>query len=369
MGQELISKSVAIIGAGPAGCACAAFLKKDGIDVTLFDKGKFLRTLLPTGGGKCNLAHAEFDFRELAANYPRGEKFLYSIFSKFGTQDTLDFFKSIGIKTYTREDGCIFPVSNSSSDVRDKILKSLNCTFVNEEIFKIEEGFKITTNKSKYLFDNIVIAIGGHAGVSLLQQLEIKINEQTQSLVGLVTEEDFSSLAGVSINDVLFTHNGVSGPYIYKISSLRARDKMPYTISLKLVDDFDLQDYLNNNPHKEIKNLLGQFIPKSLAQYITGDYAQTKCHLINGKIRDEIYQKLTNFTITITGKVPDGEVVTCGGVDLKEVNSKTLESKKYKGLYFCGEILDIDGFCGGYNLQNCWSTAFVVANAIKNFAL
>lgn len=96
------SKRIAIIGGGPAGCICAYYLQNN-FDVTLFDKGKFLRTILPTGGGRCNLAHAEYNFRELAKNYPRGEKFLYSVFSRFGTQDTIDFFKNIGVKTYTQE--------------------------------------------------------------------------------------------------------------------------------------------------------------------------------------------------------------------------------------------------------------------------
>ena len=219
MEQELTSKSVAIIGGGPAGCACAYFLQKY-CDVTIFDKGAFLRTLLPTGGGKCNLAHAEFDFKELAKNYPRGEKFLYSIFSKFDTSDTLEFFKSIGVDTYTRDDGCIFPVSNSSADVRSKLLKTLKCKFAKEEVIKIENGFKIETNKSKYFFDYVVIAICGHAGVDLINKLNINVIEQTPSLVGFTTKEDFSTLAGVSINGLLFTHKGVSGPYIYKYSSI-----------------------------------------------------------------------------------------------------------------------------------------------------
>ena len=92
----------------------------------------------------------------------------------------------------------------------------------------------------------------------------------------------------------------------------------------------------------------------------------TPCHKITGKLRDKIYKKLTTFEVTIISKVPDGEVVTCGGIDLKEINSKTMESKKYPNLYFCGEVLDIDGFCGGFNLQNCWSTAFVVAQSVCN---
>lgn len=365
-------KTVAIIGGGPTGCICANFLQ-DKFDVTIFDKGKFLRTLLPTGGGRCNLAHAEYDFKELAKNYPRGEKFLYSVFSRFGTAETIEFFKNIGIETYTQEDNRIFPVSNSTSDVREKFLKSIsNCNFIKEGVKKLqplESGWKIQTDKSIYAFDYVIVATGGHAGYEILQDLNIKIQPPTQALVGLTTEEDFSSIAGVTINNILFTHKGISGPKIYEISSINARKKMPYTLSFELIPQFDLQKYLNQNPHKEIKNLLGQFIPKALAAWILNDLSissETPCHKINGKMRDEILNKLTNFKITVTGKVPDGEVVTCGGVDLKEVNSKTLESKQYSGLYFCGEVLDIDGFCGGFNLQNCWSTGYIVSQSILN---
>ena len=144
---------------------------------------------------------------------------------------------------------------------------------------------------------------------------------------------------------------------------------MPYKLVFQLVKDLDLQEELNKNPHKEIKNLLGQFVPKSFAEFVLENLdieKDTPCHKITGKLRDKIYKKLTTFEVTIISKVPDGEVVTCGGIDLKEINSKTMESKKYPNLYFCGEVLDIDGFCGGFNLQNCWSTAFVVAQSVCN---
>ncbi|MBQ8669204.1 aminoacetone oxidase family FAD-binding enzyme [bacterium] len=390
MEQESISKrkcnSIAIIGAGPAGCVCAYYLLKAGYDVSIFDGGKFLRTLLPTGGGRCNLAHAEFDFKELAKNYPRGEKFLYSVFSKFSTSDTLAFFDEIGVKTYTQDDNRIFPISNSSEDVKTKILKSIqNATFIKEKVEQIEKltnGYKLKTNKSIYAFDIVVVAIGGHSKFEIFNPLNINIITPTQALVGLTTKENFAEISGVSLknvtalgfkniksDDILFTHRGITGPLIYKISSLKARDEFPYKLSLKLVENFDLQDELNKNSQKEIKNLLGQYVPKSFAIWLLEDLQinpETPCHKINGNTRNQIMNKLQNFEITITGKVPDGEVVTCGGVDLKEVNPKTLENKQHKNLYFCGEVLDIDGFCVGFNLQNCWSTGYIVAQSIIN---
>ena len=389
MVQESTSnKSVAIIGAGPAGCVCAKFLKNNGFCPIIFDKGKYLRTILPTGGGRCNLAHAEFDFKNLTKNYPRGEKFLYSVFSKFGTEDAIQFFKQLGIETYTQEDNRIFPKSNSSRDVQEKLLKALkDCKFVSEKVLSIEKldnCYKIITNKSSYAFDVVIVSTGGHGNWDIFNKMDLNIIPPTQALVGLVTKENFSAISGVSIKnvktygkefknsdngDIIFTHKGISGPLIYKISSIFARKEMPYKLVFQLVKDLDLQAELNKNPHKEIKNLLGQFVPKSFAEFVLENLdieKDTPCHKITGKLRDKIYKKLTTFEVTIISKVPDGEVVTCGGIDLKEINPKTMESKKYPNLYFCGEVLDIDGFCGGFNLQNCWSTAFVVAQSVCN---
>ena len=389
MVQESTSnKSVAIIGAGPEGCVCAKFLKNNGFCPIIFDKGKYLRTILPTGGGRCNLAHAEFDFKNLTKNYPRGEKFLYSVFSKFGTEDAIQFFKQLGIETYTQEDNRIFPKSNSSRDVQEKLLKALKgCKFVSEKVLSIEKldnCYKIITNKSSYAFDVVIVSTGGHGNWDIFNKMDLNIIPPTQALVGLVTKENFSAISGVSIKnvktygkefknsdngDIIFTHKGISGPLIYKISSIFARKEMPYKLVFQLVKDLDLQAELNKNPHKEIKNLLGQFVPKSFAEFVLEKLdieKNTPCHKITGKLRDKIYKKLTTFEVTIISKVPDGEVVTCGGIDLKEINSKTMESKKYPNLYFCGEVLDIDGFCGGFNLQNCWSTAFVVAQSVCN---
>ena len=389
MVQESTSnKSVAIIGAGPAGCVCAKFLKNNGFCPIIFDKGKYLRTILPTGGGRCNLAHAEFDFKNLTKNYPRGEKFLYSVFSKFGTEEAIQFFKQLGIETYTQEDNRIFPKSNSSRDVQEKLLKALKgCKFVSEKVLSIEKldnCYKIITNKSSYAFDVVIVSTGGHGNWDIFNKMDLNIIPPTQALVGLVTKENFSAISGVSIKnvktygkefknsdngDIIFTHKGISGPLIYKISSIFARKEMPYKLVFQLVKDLDLQAELNKNPHKEIKNLLGQFVPKSFAEFVLENLdieKDTPCHKITGKLRDKIYKKLTTFEVTIISKVPDGEVVTCGGIDLKEINSKTMESKKYPNLYFCGEVLDIDGFCGGFNLQNCWSTAFVVAQSVCN---
>lgn len=410
-----IKHNIAIIGAGPAGCACA-FYAQDNCDVTLFDFAKPLHTLLYTGGGRCNLAHGEYDFKELAKNYPRGEKFLYSIFSRFSTCDSLDFFENIGVPTYTQDDLRIFPTSNSAEDVRIKMLDAIRkCKIKRERVLEInkeEDGFLITTDKSTYRFDKVVIAVGGHAGFGLAKSLGHKIIAPKPALVGLLSKESFKPVQGVSLknvcatviaseakqsnltitDDLLFTHNGISGPLAYKISSICARFNYdfnnPLRIKLNLcvnaphpqplspewrggaapfVDSQNFQDLLNTNSKKDIKNLVSDFVPKSVAEYLLGIIGidlNLKCSQINAAKRDLIVKSLTEFEINIISPANEGEVVTSGGVCLDEINPKTMQSKLVEGLYFAGEVIDVDGFCGGFNLQNCWSTGFVAGSSI-----
>jgi predicted Rossmann fold flavoprotein len=392
--EHASNKSIAIIGAGAAGCLCAYFLSNsachtntnphttqgDNINITLFDKGSPLRTLLPTGGGRCNLAHAEYDFRELAKNYPRGEKFLYSVFSRFGTAETLETFEQMGINCYTQENGRIFPKSNSAKEVRETILNKISkANIIKEEVInltKIENGFKLKTNKAEYLFSDVILAIGGHSGYELAKRLNIKTINPKPSLVGLNTKEDFKDLSGTvvkgalcngSIGDLLFTHFGISGPLIYTISSIKAFDEMPYKLTIDLCPSLtDLQEELNKNPHKEIKNILNKFLPQKVVSYILKDLDETtKSHKINGKTRDLILERIHNFEIEVIGTNKGEETVTAGGIDLDEINPKTMETKNISNLYAIGEVLNIDGFCGGFNLQNAWSTAYVCAENFK----
>ena len=171
MAQEY--KNIAIIGAGASGCVCAYYLLKSCLDVTLFDIKEPLLTLLPTGGGRCNLAFAEFDFKELVKNYPRGEKFLYSVFSRFSAGDTIELFKELGVETYIQDDGRIFPKSNSAKEVREKLLKNINkAEFIKEKVLDVippGSGFKVITNKAEYFFSHVVISIGGGSFFSSLK--------------------------------------------------------------------------------------------------------------------------------------------------------------------------------------------------------
>lgn len=391
-------KSIAIIGAGPAGCMCGYFASQSNNDVTFFDFAQPLHTLLYTGGGRCNLAYAGYDFKELAKFYPRGEKFLYSVFSKFSTCDTIDFFQKIGVDTYIQDDLRIFPTSNSAKEVREKFLNNLkNCEFKKEKVLKVvnhEDGFFISTDANSYTFDKVIIAVGGHVGFSLAKNLGHKIIEPKPALVGLISTENFKPLQGVSLKDIkaeifhhgkkipphhlplqddmVFTQNGISGPLAYKISSICARLDYnrinPLLIKLDFVQkELDFQGMLNSNPKKDIKNLVAEFVPRSLAEFILGVNKidlDIKCCNINGRTRDLILKSLKEFEIRVISPAKEGEVVTSGGICLDEINPKTMESKLFEGLYFCGEVIDVDGFCGGFNLQNCWSTGFVAGSSL-----
>ena len=375
-------KRVCIVGAGASGCVCAYFLLKAGFEVTLFDYGSPLRTLLPTGGGRCNLAHAEYDFKELAKNYPRGEKFLYSVFSKFSTYDTLALFEELGVKTYTQENGKIFPESNSAKDAREKVLNSIKkAEFIKEgvnEIIPLEGGYKIKTDKAEYFFTDVVISIGGGGKWKEIKGIKHRIVDCTPALVGLNAE--IKTLSGVVLKDIrsidcnitddlLFTHFGISGPLAYKISSIKTKDTFPYKLSFDLYQkEFNLQKLLNENPHKDLKNILSIAFPHRFAEYLSGEFAEVKAHNIDGKTRDLILDKIHKFEITILGTDKGEETVTAGGYDLDEINPKTMESKLYPNLFIIGEALNIDGFCGGFNLQNAWSTAFVAAEGISGKA-
>lgn len=379
-----MAKKVAIIGSGPAGCMTACNLDKS-FEITLFDKSKPLKTLLPTGGGRCNLAHAEFNFKELAKNYPRGEKFLYSVFSRFGTQETLDFFEKIGIKTYTQDNGRIFPISNSAQDVRNAILSKLHhCKFKEEEILsikKLEKGFEVKSAQTSYYFDIVVVAIGGKSSYKILSNLGHSIVEPKPALVGLITEPHYKNLQGISLQnvliksgktqiegDILFTDNGITGPAIFELSSINARKDLPYEITIDFINkNIDWQNLFDKNPHKELKNIISEILPKTFVNEIFKNVNLTqKGHEIKSNTKVLVNSTIQNFRFKIINTRKNGETVTSGGISLKEIDSKTLQSKITDCLYICGEVLDIDGFCGGYNLQNCWSTGYITAVAINS---
>ena len=394
---------IGIIGGGPAGIFTAVFASENpDNEILIIDKQDILKTLIPTGGGRCNLAYGEFDFRELVKYYPRGEKFLLSVFSKFSTADTLEFFEKIGVKTYMQEDFRIFPESNSSSDVRNKLLdkiKKQNIKIIKEEVTdtEIKNGKFIIKTKNRDIFvDNLVISTGGRGiGQKLAKKLGHNIIPIKPALCALKTEEmDFYDLSGMTIKNLfaevsfenkkvteqegnlLFTHFGISGPLSYKISSYCAyinfSKAKPLNIKINLTNLKNFEEVLiesiKTNPQKDILNVVDTYIPRGLAEKIllkNKINPKTKSGQLKKEDRKKIVKNFTEFKMNVTAVKNGEEIVTAGGVDLNEVNPKTMESKIIKNLYFCGEVLDIDGLTGGFNLQNCWSTGYICATALK----
>ncbi len=354
---------IAIVGLGPSGIYCAIHilekLKQKNFNkffIDIYEKDFPLKTMLPTGNGRCNITNAAYDIDEFVENYPRGKQFLKSIYSRYFNFDTIEFLDRISIPTVIEENNRVFPVSQSSKDVREKFLTYLK-TFNNYKIIKKEiSNFSDLKN-----YNFIVIAAGSKNSENLIKSSKHTLVPFRKSLVELKIKEQ-TNLQGVSIKakdgDFVFTKDGISGPLAFKISSINAYQKMPYKIEIKLFDEEELFNLIKLNPKKSIGTIISNLIPKALAHYIIDDYTSKAAEISKEKLKE--YSKL-NLNILSTSK--KGEIVRAGGVDLNEINNHCC-SKINNNTYFVGEILNIDGFTGGYNLQNCWSTGYIAANNI-----
>ena len=408
MARDIDKKNrITIIGGGPAGVMCAIEAAKNpNNDVTIVEQREILTTILPTGGGRCNLAHNEFNPVKLAGYFPRGEKFLYSIFTKFGTKETLDFFHQIGIKTKIQEDNRIFPISDSAKEVRNALLEQIKKNKIKQikgrvySVSKVGDSFELDFRSTVLHNTNfLVVATGGkESGFRLAYDLGHKIISPRPSLCALkIKETQFYELSGVSVQnlsakvkfknkiihklsgDMLFTHTSLSGPLILKISSLCAlldfNVENPLFIDVNFVgmdtEKFKqvLKEELENNLKKDLINVCTKYISKYLACKLLGIIGispEIKCADVSKIKLRMIADIFTNYTFTAVSRVTQGAMVTAGGLSLKEINPKNIESKLHKNLFFCGEVLDIDGLTGGFNLQNCWSTGFIVGEYLRN---
>jgi len=411
MEQELKYKNIAVIGCGAAGgMACVLLVKNPCLNVTAFDIKEPFTTLLPTGGGRCNLTYDEEDVREFVKNYPRGEKFLLSVFSKFDQKQTRKLFYDLGVKTYVQKDKRVFPVSDSSAktiQVLRKHLETDNFIFKKKKVISLKkDGLKyvISTESGKYNFDAVIIATGGRvltsgtpsnegkndiSGFSLAKQLGHNIVELKPSLTALdISEKNFYNLAGLSFRnaeisfsrgkkksssitgDILFAHKAITGPIVFKVSALTAYEEIssqnPLELTLKLTDvsKDTIENEIKTNSKKTIKNVFSKFAPECYINEILIvnklDGSKQAAQLKKNE-KEILIKSLLELKLHATGRIKDSEIVTAGGIDLKEIDSKTMESKLMKGLFFIGEVLNIDGFTGGFNLQNCWSGAYIVS--------
>lgn len=401
MVQESIYKRIAVIGCGAAGGFASVLLAKNPYNtVVAFDVKEPFSTLLPTGGGRCNLTYEEADVSEFVKNYPRGEKFLLSVFSRFGQEKTRSLFKDLGIKTYVQEDKRVFPVSNSSRNVVQTLQKHLetsNFTLKKESVIKISKigcCFEILTTENKYEFDKVIIASGGRGnGFELAEMLGHNVIEPKPSLCALEVQETFLyKLSGLTfkdveissklgktkfksvVGDILLSHKSITGPAIFKVSALNAffdfDEQQPLELTVNLINKTvdEIESIIHLNQKKTIKNVFSMLAPESYICEIlrvNNIEADKQVAQIRKNEKEILINSLLSLKLHAVKRLKNSEIVTVGGVNLKEIDSKTMQSKLVEGLYFVGEVLNIDAYTGGFNLQNCWSTAYIAASDLN----
>jgi predicted Rossmann fold flavoprotein len=402
-------KRAVFVGGGAAGFfAALAFAdEQTGARAIVLEKGpQFLQKVRISGGGRCNVTHRDFDAREFARRYPRGEKELIGLLHRFPARETVAWFEERGVKLKTEEDGRMFPVTDSSQTVIDCLLSEARRLAVElrvnagvESIERSTTGFNLRLNNGDTLAaDVILLATGGSRTASmaaLATSLGHTLVEPVPSLFTLQIESAWlRNLAGISVPDVrlavadsklsergalLITHWGLSGPATLRLSAWGARllHGLDYRFCLFLnwLPAFGeeelhakLTEKIKTQPAKFVVNSPLQPLPSRLWEALVveaGIGPEATWSQIGRSGKHALVQQLTRTKLAVTGKsLNKDEFVTCGGVKLSEVNFKTMESRVCPGLYFAGECLDIDGITGGFNFQAAWATGWVAAEAM-----
>lgn len=411
-------KRVVVIGGGAAGLMAAVIAGREGAKVTLLEKMNYVgKKMGITGKGRCNITNA-CDMSDFIKNTPGNGKFLYGAYERFTNEDLLQLLHDAGLETKVERGGRVFPASDSALDVRNTFMKLMKHYGVDvhlEEPVKkllVDDGVVtgVVTDKETYHADAVVIATGGKSypatgstgdGYILAAQVGHKITDIRPSLVPIVTEESWvKDLMGLSLRNVelsvvaknkvqakmfgemMFTHFGITGPIVLSLSHtvgklMRKKNigtigldinlkpaLSPETLDKRLQKDFDLYS------KKQLINGMKDLLPSRLIPLIielAGIDPQKPINQISKEERQQMGYMLQHMPLTVKGLRPVEEaIVTAGGISLKEFNPKTMESKLVKGLYGAGEVLDIDAFTGGYNLQAAFSTGYVAAMHITH---
>ncbi len=405
--------NVAIIGGGAAGFFAAANITANGASVSIFEASKSpLAKVLISGGGRCNVTHNCLDNNILCGSYPRGQRELKSAFSRFSVTDTIKWFESKNIPLKTEEDGRMFPKTNKSETIanclKSHALDSGAKLYLNSPVKNIAkdpngQGFIITTRNKKtdsektHLAKFIILATGGSKkGFGLAKSLGHSIATPAPSLFSFeIVNARLKELSGVSFKQVkltlprtlkteitgplLITHWGLSGPAVIKLSAFAARELQAKDYKCSLQVNFipeltqeaaleQLREVKDSYSKKEIQNTTCFGLPKAF-WIATCEYLNIPKKLVwaeaSKKQLNLLAQSLTHAEFQIIGKGRfKEEFVTCGGINLKEVDFKTMESKVCPNLFLAGEVLDIDGITGGFNFQSAWTTAWIAAKSI-----
>ena len=399
-----------VIGGGPAGMMCAATAAARGLRVTLLDRNLQLgRKLRITGKGRCNVTNA-CDLREFMANVPGDGRFLYSAMSRFGTRDVMDYFEKLGVPRKVERGNRVFPVSDNANDIADALADS--CRRLGVQVLRgsareilTEDGAVSAVVFGERRIDCRAAAIctGGlsypktgsdGSGYRMARQLGHSVTPTRPSLVPLESPDpSCAEMQGFSLRNVtlsayedgklifrelgemLFTHFGVSGPLVLSASAkMRRMGSAEYKLLIDLKPGLDekkleariLRD-VEENPKRSFRNLLGGLVGRSMVPVLlelSGIPGEQRCTEFTREQRQWLVRTLKAFPVNISGTRPiDEAIVTAGGVSTKEVDPRTMESKLVKGLYFAGEVLDLDGYTGGFNLQIAWCTGYVAGTA------
>ena len=411
--MEKTSQQLVVIGGGAAGffCAVNAARLNPSLKVLLLEKShQLLSKVKVSGGGRCNLTHSHSEISEMIRNYPRGAQFLKKAFHGFFTGDTVNWFEQRGVSIKREDDGRMFPVSNNSQSIIDALLKDANKYGVEvmlkatvHSVNKNPEGFSITLQDKRVIHANkVCIAVGGFSKdeqFDWIRSLGHKIispvpslftfnapSNSIKELMGLTVPKVRLKIVGSKLTQdgpILITHWGISGPVVLKLSAWGARELAATNYSFKVVINFlhgdgfnenTLQSFLDNQranaASQKISTKNFTSLPSRLWQYLlktAGIDAQMRYADLPKKIEQKLIKNLAAYELDVKGKTSfKEEFVTAGGVDLSEIDHQSMESKLVPGLYFAGEIMDVDGVTGGFNFQHAWTSGFLAAKSIAS---
>lgn len=400
-----------VIGGGAAGMLCSAVAAERGLDVILLEPNKVLgRKMRITGKGRCNVTN-NCDIKEVLNNIPGDGRFLYSALNRLSPRDTMELFESHGVKLKTERGNRVFPVSDNANDVAGALARWLGRggarhirASAKQILTENGEVCGVRTNEGIIDCRAAVICTGGlsypltgstGAGYELAREMGHTVTPCRPSLVPLESDDEYcAEMQGFSLRNVtlsayeddklifrelgemLFTHFGVSGPLVLSASShMRNFGKAKYRLSIDLKPALDekkldarlLRDF-EKYANRDFENALGDLAGRTMIPVLvklSGIPADEKVNSITRSQRHDLLRLFKEFPVSISGPRPIKEaIITSGGVLTKEINPRTMESKLVSGLYFAGEVLDLDAYTGGFNLQIAWSTAFVAANSI-----
>lgn len=396
---------IIIVGGGAAGFFTAINIveKNPKLKVAILERGsEVLSKVRVSGGGRCNVTHACFEPNELVKFYPRGEKELRGPFHQFCSGDTVEWFSNHGVELKIEEDGRMFPVSNSSQTIIDCFLKATQKLGIEvltgqsvQSIFKKDNCWKIETQSENYIAEKLILATGSNPKIwEMLQTFGHAIVNPVPSLFTFNIKDarikelpGVSAIVSVKVKDskltstgpLLITHWGMSGPAILKMSAWGARilfeKNYQFTIFVNWLNDVDADE-----AEKILKDLKQEHAKKAVSKKSPFDFPNRlwESLVLASNIQEEtkwadlskiqlqnLANQLTNSSFQVNGKSTfKEEFVTAGGIDLKEINFKTMESKLHENLYFAGEIVNIDAITGGFNFQNAWTSGFILANSL-----